>query len=54
MAVYDSGDWFKCKKEIVRDKNISQSAKWLYIVLTYHNNFFGKLYVFDKSAIDKV
>ena len=35
MTVYDSGDWFKCKKEIIRDENISRSAKWLYIVLAY-------------------
>ena len=41
MAVYDNGDWFKCKKEIIRDENISRSAKWLYIVLAYHDNFFS-------------
>lgn len=40
--IYDYGDWFKCSKEIVRDKNISQSAKWLYVVLSCHNNMFGK------------
>lgn len=41
MEVYNNGDWFRCKKEIVRDENISQSAKWLYVTLCYLNNSFG-------------
>lgn len=41
MEVYNNGDWFRCKKEIVRDGNISQSAKWLYVTLCYLNNSFG-------------
>ena len=42
MDIYNNGDWFKCSKEIVRDNNISQSAKWLYVVLSCLNNQFGK------------
>lgn len=42
MNIYDNGDWFKCSKDIIRDKNISQSAKWLYVVLSALNNHYGK------------
>ena len=41
MEKHKNGDWFRCKKEIIRDKNISQSAKWLYVILSYLNNSFG-------------
>lgn len=39
--IYEWGDWFKCSKEIVRDDNISKSAKWLYVVLSYLNNTYA-------------
>lgn len=42
MTVYDNGDWFKCSKDIVRDCEVSKSAKWLYVVLSYLNNQFAK------------
>lgn len=41
MDMYNNGDWFQCSKEIVRDKNISQSAKWLYVTLSYLDNSFN-------------
>lgn len=42
MSIYENGDFFQCSKKIVRDKNISQSAKWLYVVLSCLNNQWGK------------
>lgn len=42
MNIYDNVAWFKCSKEIIKDENLSQSAKWLYVVLSNLNNYYGK------------
>ena len=48
--IYEWGDWFKCSKEIIRDESLSQSARWLYVVLSYHNNTFaGKNGIFTRT-----
>lgn len=42
MTIYDNGDWFKCSKDIIRDCDLTKSAKWLYVVLSCLNNQYGK------------
>lgn len=41
MSVYNNEAWFKCSKKIINDQNLSQSAKWLYVVLSCLNNNYG-------------
>ncbi len=51
--IYSWGDWFRCSKDIVRDKTLSQSAKWLYVVLSELNNCYsGKQGFFTRSNKD--
>lgn len=41
IEIYKKGNWFKCSKCIAWEKNMSQSAKWLYVMLSCLNNHFG-------------
>lgn len=51
--IYINGDWFKCSKDIVKDKTLSQSAKWLYVVLSELNNCYsGKQGIFTRLNKD--
>lgn len=50
--IYHGGDWFKCSKDIVRDKELSKSAKWLYVVLSCLNNQWGKKGYFTRTNKD--